>query len=59
MPTVGHAQRRDDDAPPPCDCGGCREFRAITAEPRREYYPPVRADDVEQRPVRSRLRAAS
>lgn len=41
MPSTGHTEPPDDREQPPCDCGGCREFRAITSEPRREWYPPV------------------
>lgn len=31
MPTDQHAQQPDGDSPPPCDCGGCREFLSIHA----------------------------
>lgn len=42
MPTHRHEQRPDDDRPPPCGCGGCAEFRAITLHPRREIDRDVR-----------------
>jgi hypothetical protein len=31
MPTDQHAQSPDEPEPPPCDCAGCSDFRAIHA----------------------------